>query len=223
MRIILFGPPGSGKGTQAGLIEKKYGFPKVSTGDLLRQAVQERTELGRKAEALMKRGQLVSDTIVEKLVKEKIHRPECRKGYVLDGFPRNIAQAEALERMDGRRPEVVIEIEVSPEIIKNRLTSRRVCPRDNAIYNLRVSPPKKDGICDLCRGELVQRPDDREEVIDERLRVYREQTEKLRSYYKNKKVHRTVDGSGRIEEIFRAISAQLKRELSRSETNAVRT
>jgi adenylate kinase len=142
MRIILFGPPGSGKGTQGDLVEREYGFPKVSTGDLLRQAVRDGTPLGQRAEALMNRGLLVSDDIVEGLVRERIARPDCRRGYLLDGFPRNPAQVKILEAMDGRRPEVVIEIVVTSETIVERLGHRRVCADCGAIYNLAEHPPR---------------------------------------------------------------------------------
>jgi adenylate kinase len=202
MRIILFGPPGSGKGTQGDLVEKEYGFPKVSTGDLLRQAVRDRTPLGRRAEALMNRGLLVSDDIVEGLVRERIARPDCRRGYLLDGFPRNPAQVKILEAMDGRRPEVVIEIVVAPETIVERLGNRRLCANCGAIYNLAEHPPKVEGRCDVCGGPLEQRRDDRPEVIVERLRVYQAETAKIREHYQAKKVYHAVDGAGPVADVF---------------------
>jgi adenylate kinase len=149
MRVILFGAPGSGKGTQGDLITKRYGFPRISTGDLLRRAVQDRTSLGKKAEGLMKAGKLVSDEIVEELVRERISAADCRKGYILDGFPRTIAQAKALERIDGRRPEIVIGIEVRPEILFSRLTGRWVCPTCQAVYSHGVRAPRHHGLCDI--------------------------------------------------------------------------
>jgi adenylate kinase len=202
MRIILFGPPGSGKGTQGDLVEREYGFPKVSTGDLLRQAVRDGTPLGQRAEALMNRGLLVSDDIVEGLVRERIARPDCRRGYLLDGFPRNPAQVKILEAMDGRRPEVVIEIVVTSETIVERLGHRRVCADCGAIYNLAEHPPKVEGRCDVCGGQLEQRRDDRPEVIAERLRVYLAETAKIREHYQAKKVYHAVDGAGSVADVF---------------------
>ncbi len=215
MRIILLGPPGSGKGTQAELIQKKHGFPKISTGDLLRRAVREGTMLGREAEVQMNRGELVSDEIVAAMVKEKVSSPECRLGYVLDGFPRNLAQARILEKIERNRPEIAIEIVIDEEILFERLTSRRNCVRCEAIFNKKAKPPKKEGVCDVCGGKLVQRADDIPEVVKERLRVYQEQTEPLRAYYKGKKVYRGIDGSTRVELVFASISSIIDRELAK--------
>jgi adenylate kinase len=202
MRIILFGSPGSGKGTQGDLVEKEYGFPRISTGDLLRRAVRDGTPLGRRAEALMNRGQLVSDDIVEGLVRERIAQPDCRRGYLLDGFPRNPAQVKSLEAMDGRRPEVVIEIVVASETIVERLGHRRVCADCGAVYNLADRPPKVEGRCDVCGGRLEQRRDDRPEVIAERLRVYRAETAQIRGHYQAKNVYHAVDGAGAVADVF---------------------
>jgi adenylate kinase len=213
MRIILFGPPGSGKGTQGDLVERRYGFPKISTGDLLRRAVRERTPLGIKAEALMRRGELVSDEIVEGLVRERIKRPDALRGYLLDGFPRNLAQVLSLESMDGERPEVVIEIEVDDRSLVERMEGRLTCRTCGAVYSLRLKGPRVEGRCDVCGGELYQREDDRPEVIRERLRVYREQIEKIRAHYRAKGVFRRVDGTGSVADVFARISAILDREL----------
>jgi len=219
MRIILFGPPGSGKGTQGDLVERRYGFPKISTGDLLRRAVRDRSPLGLKAEAMMNRGELVSDEIVEGLVREKIASPDTRRGYLLDGFPRNLAQVQGLEAMDGGRPEVVIEIEVDSASLIERMQGRLTCRKCGAVYNLRLQKPRTEGRCDICGGELYQRADDRPEVISERLRVYREQTEKIRSHYQAKGVFHRVDGSGTVDEVFGRISGVLDRELARREAD----
>jgi adenylate kinase len=219
MRIILFGPPGSGKGTQGDLVERRYGFPKISTGDLLRRAVRERTPLGIKAEAMMNRGELVSDEIVEGLVREKITSPDTRRGYLLDGFPRNLAQVQGLEAMDGGRPEVVIEIDVDSRSLIERMQDRLTCRTCGAVYNLRLQKPRTEGRCDVCGGELYQRADDRPEVISERLRVYREQTEKIRSHYQAKGVFHRVDGSGTVDDVFGRISGVLDRELARREAD----
>jgi len=223
MRIILFGPPGSGKGTQGDLVEKKYGFPKVSTGDLLRRAVSEGTPLGRQAESLMNRGLLVSDDIVEGLLRERLARPDCRRGYILDGFPRNQSQVEILEALNDRRPEVVIEIEVAAETIIARLGSRRVCSNCGAIYNLADHPPRVADRCDPCGGELFVRRDDRPEVIAERLRVYQEETSKIRDHYQAKKVYYAVDGVGPVETVFGRIEAILDRALEAANAGRVRT
>jgi adenylate kinase len=219
MRVILFGPPGSGKGTQGDLVERRYGFPRISTGDLLRRAVQERTPLGVQAEAMMNRGELVSDEIVLGLVREKIAEPEARRGYILDGFPRNPAQVRGLEALDGGRPEVVIELDVESEVLIERMQGRLTCRNCGATANLRLEKPRVEGRCDLCGGELSQRPDDRPEVIRERLRVYHQQTEKIRPHYQAKGVYHRVDGSGTVDEVFGRISAILDREPDRQEAD----
>jgi adenylate kinase len=217
MRIILFGPPGSGKGTQGELIERRYGFPKISTGDLLRQAVREKTHLGIKAEQMMNRGELVSDEIVEGLVRERIARPDARRGYLLDGFPRNLAQVRSLEVMDGGRPEIVIEIDVDRRLLVDRMQARLTCPNCGAVYNLKLQKPRAEGRCDICGGELYQRADDRPEVIGERLRAYREQTEKISAHYEAKGVFHRVDGAGSVEDVFRRIADVVEPELARRE------
>jgi adenylate kinase len=213
MRIILFGPPGSGKGTQGDLVERRYGFPKISTGDLLRRAVREKTPLGIKAEAMMNRGELVSDEVVEGLVRERITSPDTRRGYLLDGFPRNLAQVRSLEAMDGGRPEVVIEIDVDNRSLAERMQGRLTCRTCGAVYNPKLQKPRTEGRCDICGGELYQRADDRPEVISERLRVYKEQTEKIKAHYQAKGVFRRVDGSGSVDNVFGRISGILDREL----------
>jgi len=210
MRIVLFGAPGSGKGTQGELMAKRTGFPRISTGDLLRAAVQERTPLGLQAEAVMKEGRLVSDEIVIRLVRQRLADPSCRAGYILDGFPRTIAQAEALAELDGGRSEVVIGIEVPAEVLVDRLSGRRICSSCQAVYNLAVQPPRVAGRCDVCQGQLIQRPDDTPEVIRERIRVYHRQTEALKDHYVRLGVYRAVDGRGMIGEIFRRIAEILE-------------
>lgn len=215
MRVILLGPPGSGKGTQADLIENKYHFPKVSTGDLLRRAIEEKTELGQKAEAIMKKGELVSDEIVEELVRMRIHEADCQKGYILDGFPRNIAQAQSLESMEGERQEVVFELLLSFDEITRRLSSRRICPRCMAIYNLQNQRPKVDEFCDHCGTKLILREDDSHSVIENRLRVYEQKTKILRDYYLAKGVYHGVDGARSVRTIFDDICAILEQKLSR--------
>jgi len=222
MRTILLGAPGSGKGTQGDLVAKRFGFPRISTGDLLRLAVQQRTALGKAAEALMKQGLLVSDEIVEGLVRERISSPDCRSGYILDGFPRNLAQAHALEKMDGKRPEVVIGIEVPTPILVKRLSRRWVCPECQAVYNMNAQAPKDKGRCDACRSGLIQRDDDKPEVIRERIKVYQDQTEKLIRYYQKKSVYRSVNGEGAVKAIFQRMAGVLAAELAKLEENRVR-
>lgn len=217
MRIILLGPPGSGKGTQGDLIERKFGIPKISTGDLLRQAIHDGTPLGRRAQALMNKGKLVSDDIVDGIVRERISLSDCQRGYLLDGYPRNLAQVRSLEAMDGGRREIVIEIAVELGSLLDRLRSRRVCSRCGAIYNLRLQKPKQSDRCDVCGAVLYERDDDKPEVITERMKVYREQTEKILDYYRRKSVFRQVDGSGSVRDVFRRISVLLGRELSQAE------
>jgi len=219
MRIVLFGPPGSGKGTQADLIERRYGFPKISTGDLLRQAVREKTPLGIQAEAVMNRGELVSDEIVEGLVRLRLTNPDTRQGYLLDGFPRNQAQVQSIEDMDGSRPEIIIVIDVDKRSLVERMQNRLTCRKCGAVYNLLLQKPRAEGRCDVCGGELCRRPDDRPEVIKERLRVYEEQTQKMRTHYQAKGVLYRVDGSGTVDEVFGRISGILDRELARRDAD----
>lgn len=201
MRIVLFGAPGSGKGTQGEILVRSTGLPRISTGDLLRQAVKDRTPLGLKAEAFMKAGELVSDGIVIGLVRERIARPDCGRGYILDGFPRTIAQAEAVRAMDPGRAELVIGLEIDPEVLVGRLCARRVCGSCQAVFNLSAQPPARPGICDACGSPLEQRTDDTPAVIRERLRVYLAQTEPLKALYRASGVFRAVSGEGTIESI----------------------
>ena len=217
MRVILLGPPGSGKGTQGNLIEKKYGLPKISTGDLLRSEVREGTQLGKEAEARMKRGELVDDDIVVRMIKSRISRPEYQRGYIMDGFPRNIVQAQKLEEIDPNRKEIAIEIHLSDQAVLDRLSARRTCPGCGKIYHLKNKPPKKELICDACEERLVLRDDDKPEVIKERMKVYREQTEILIDYYSKRKIYFKIEGEGTIENVFDNISSLLDREMARSQ------
>ncbi len=216
MRVILLGPPGGGKGTQGELIEKKYGFPKISTGDLLRREVQQKTTLGKMAKAKMNQGELVNDDIVIEMIKHKIFQSDCKRGYILDGFPRNVGQARRLEEIEEKRQEIVIDIHLSEQTLIQRLSARRVCSSCGAIYNLLACSPRKEGSCDICGSELIQREDDVPEVIKERLKVYHEQTEALIDYYSRKKVYFRIDGEGKIETISKNIYSILDREIAKS-------
>jgi adenylate kinase len=214
MRVILLGPPGSGKGTQGALIEQKFGFPKISTGDLLRQAVQKKTRLGMQAEAAMDRGELVSDDIVLQMVADRVAKEDCKGGYVLDGFPRNMKQALMLEGLDHLH-EVALDIGLSEQVLISRLSSRRICSRCGNIYNLIAKAPDKVGLCDICQGELMQRRDDEPDVIKERLRVYHQETEPLVQYYRRQDVYHRIDGDRRIERIFQDIQTILEGEIKK--------
>jgi adenylate kinase len=212
--IVLLGAPGAGKGTQAKLIAAHYGIPHISTGDILRSNVARGTELGRKAKAVMERGELVSDDLVNGMVADRIKQPDCDRGFVLDGFPRTVAQAEWLDselagKAGNTRPTVVIDVDVSYNQLLQRLTGRRTCPVDGKIYNIYSQPPKEKGVCDVCGTQLFQRVDDTEEVISERLKSYERQTLPLEDFYRKQGRLRRVNGEQTVEqvlaEIFRAI------------------
>jgi len=205
MRLILLGPPGSGKGTQANLLQEKFGIPKISTGDILRAAVSDGTELGVQARVYMDQGQLVPDEIVVGLIKERIQEPDCANGYILDGFPRTIVQAEKLEEMlktMNQGIDAVVDLEVDKEELLVRLTGRRTCRQCGAMYHKTTHPPKVDGVCDECGGELYQREDDNEATILKRLNVYKQQTAPLKEYYEKQGKLRNAPGCGSVDEIF---------------------
>jgi adenylate kinase len=212
MDLILFGPPGAGKGTQAQRLFRAYGTPQVSTGDILRQAVKDGTPLGLKAKPLMESGKLVPDELVIGLVEDRLKRPDCRQGFVLDGFPRTVAQAQALDAMLaslGRRIDHVLSLEVPLEVVVGRLSGRRSCPKDGRVYHVTEAPPEQEGVCDACRTALVQRPDDQEEVVRARQVTYRRDTEPLKSFYASRGLLRPVDGTGTLDEVFGRIQAVL--------------
>ena len=211
MRMILLGPPGSGKGRSGEKIAETYGIPRFSTGDLLREAVSEGKELGRRAQAAMDRGELVSDDIVIGLIEEQIQKLDSERSYILDGFPRNISQAYALEKIDPERKDLALDILIDDDEVVERLSSRRICTDCGAVYNLNEQPPQSPKICDRCGGQLIQRDDDRPEVIKKRLGVYHEQTEKMISYYKDRGVYHKVDGSGDIDTVFKRIQTVLEK------------
>jgi len=213
MRIILLGAPGSGKGTVAEALRSAYGFPKISTGDLLREAVREETPLGLVAASQMGKGGLVDDVTVLALLRERLDRPDCRDGYVLDGYPRNLAQADSLDALSLPGPEIVIDLDVADDVVIERLANRRTCPKCEAIYHLVNKPPKKAGICDVCGSALVQRNDDTPEVIRERLKTHHAKTEPLVERYAAKCSLRRIDGNGPaggvIGEVRRILDALL--------------
>ncbi|AEA47102.1 adenylate kinase [Archaeoglobus veneficus] len=214
MNLILLGPPGSGKGTQAKLIVEKYGIPQISTGDMLREAVAKGTELGKKAKEYMDKGQLVPDEVVIGIVKERLKQPDCDKGFILDGFPRTIAQAEALDKMLeelGKKIDAVINIQVPEEEVVKRIVNRRSCRNCGAVYHLIYKPPKEEGKCDKCGGELYQRDDDKEDTVRARYQVYREQTEPLIDYYQKKGLLYNIDGTKSIDDVFKDIEAILEK------------
>ncbi len=212
MNLILLGPPGAGKGTQAQRIVDRYHIPQISTGDILRTAVREKTPLGGKAKEFMDQGKLVPDELVIGIIEERLKAPDCRPGFILDGFPRTIAQAEALEgllaRM-GRSIDHVINIEVDEQELVRRLTGRRTCRNCGAMFHILFHPPKEEGVCDRCGGVLYQRDDDREETIRTRLREYQRQTAPLLQYYQERRKLRSISGVGEQNQIFERITSAI--------------
>ena len=214
LRMVIFGPPGSGKGTQAKLVSELYGIPHISTGDILREEVERGSDLGRMAESYMSRGLLVPDEVVIGIVRQRLMREDCRPGFILDGFPRTLRQAEELDRILGElgwRLDVVVNLVVSEEEVLRRITLRRVCSVCGEIYHLEFNPPRRPGICDRCGGRLYQREDDTEETVRKRLQVYRAQTEPILRYYRERGLVRDVDGNPPIEEVFEKVKAVLEK------------
>ncbi len=212
MRLILFGAPGSGKGTQAKRAGQELGVPHISTGDILRQSVKEGTPLGLEAKAFMDSGALVPDQLILDLIRERLVQPDAKGGFLLDGFPRTVAQAEGLDRLLsglGMKIDAVISLEVEAEELVRRLTSRRICPRCGAIYNQISQPPRTEGICDHCGSALEQRADDRRSTVENRLAVYREQTSPVMDYYRSQGSLKFIDGSRSPEEVYRSFKKVL--------------
>jgi adenylate kinase len=219
MRIILLGAPGSGKGTQGNLIAGRYGFPKISSGDLLRKAVTDRTPIGIEADEAMKKGELVKDTLVVKMIKERIDHPDCQQGYTLDGFPRTVPQALLFEEACYDDTEIAIEIYIDDTIVIDRLTARVTCSRCGNIYNLLRHSPEKDGICDLCEGKLEVRSDDQKDVIEDRLIVYHGQRQALVNHYQKKKVYACVDGDADANTVFENICSLIDEKIVQRKEN----
>ncbi|MBI5574171.1 MAG: adenylate kinase [Elusimicrobia bacterium] len=212
MNLIIFGAPGAGKGTQAEFISKEKGIPSISTGEIFREAVASKSPLGLKITKIMSKGSLVSDDIVLKIVEERVKKEDCKNGFLLDGFPRTLCQAKGFDNLllsIGKKIDKVISMDVAEENIVKRLSSRRICKKCGAKFNLETLPPKIDGVCDNCGGELFQREDDTEKTIRHRLSVYYIETQPLIEYYKSKGILVIVDGNRSVEEISRDIKAGL--------------
>ncbi|MTI48316.1 adenylate kinase [Sporosalibacterium faouarense] len=208
MRLVLLGPPGAGKGTQAANIVKKYQIPHISTGDIFRKNIKEGTELGVKAKEYIDQGLLVPDDIVVAIVKDRLVEDDCKEGFLLDGFPRTVAQAEALDQelKDlGYNLNNVINIEVDKNELIERAVGRRICKECGATYHIKFNPPSKAGICDVCGGELYQRKDDTEETVNKRIKVYLDQTEPLISYYTDQGIIANINGEQDIDKVFKDI------------------
>lgn len=208
MKIVLLGAPGSGKGTQAARITAELGIPAISTGDMLRENMRNNTELGRKAKAFMDGGNLVPDDIILEMVGERLKQPDCANGFLFDGFPRTIPQAEALEKVAAL--DCALLLDVPDKFIEERMTGRRVCPKCGRTYHVTNIPPKVAGICDDCGTELAQRDDDRPETVRARLRVYHDQTEPLVDFYKGRGILKAVDGKQELDVAAAEISALLR-------------
>ncbi len=212
MKIIMLGAPGAGKGTQAKMIAEKYGIPHVSTGDIFRANIKEQTELGMEAKKYMDQGLLVPDELTVKILLDRVAKDDCKNGYVLDGFPRTIPQAEVLEKAVaelGESIDFAVNVDVKDENIIKRMSGRRACLKCGATYHIEHIPPKQEGICDKCGSELVLRDDDKPETVKKRLDVYHEQTQPLIDFYNKKGILREVDGSQDMKDVFNAIVAIL--------------
>jgi len=213
MKLVLLGAPGAGKGTQAKKLIEKYRIPQISTGDILRKAVADGTPLGKEAKSYMDKGELVPDSVVIGLVKERLGQDDCKNGYILDGFPRNTSQAETLDKVlsEMNSPlDIALSVDVDKDDLMKRLTGRRTCKGCQQMFNIHFSKPKKDGVCDKCGGELYQRDDDKEETIRNRLDVYDKSTAPLIDYYGKKGILKSVEGVGSIDEIFNKVVSILE-------------
>ena len=212
MKIIMLGAPGAGKGTQAKMIAEKYKVPHVSTGDIFRANIKNGTELGKKAKEYMDKGQLVPDELTVEILLDRVAQEDCKNGYVLDGFPRTIPQADVLDKeltKLGDKVDYAINVDVPDENIVRRMSGRRACLKCGATYHIEHIPPKQEGICDVCGSELVQRDDDKPETVQNRLSVYHEQTQPLIDYYNAKGILKSVDGTKDMQDVFSEITGIL--------------
>ncbi|AIS53171.1 adenylate kinase Adk [Thermoanaerobacter kivui] len=212
MRVILLGPPGAGKGTQAVKIAKEFNIPHISTGDIFRQNLRDNTDLGKLAKEYMDKGLLVPDEVTNRIVEDRLEKEDCKKGFLLDGYPRNVSQAEELDRFlekQGNSLNCVLNIEVDRDVLIERITGRRICPNCGATYHIKNSPPAVDNVCDKCGTQLIQRSDDKIESVLKRLEVYDSQTKPLIEYYTRKKILINIDGNKSVEEVFESIKRSL--------------
>jgi adenylate kinase len=213
MRLVLLGPPGSGKGTQAKKLMEKYSIPDISTGQILRKAVADGTPLGRDAKVYMERGELVPNSVVLGLVNSRLRKEDCKKGYIFEGFPRNTAQAAALDKMlsaMGIPLSMAVSIDVDKNELMKRMTGRRICEACGALYNIYFLPPRSEGTCDKCGGRFYQRDDDNEATIRKRLNIYDKETAPLVEYYGNKGILKSVTGAGSVSDIFKGVCAAVE-------------
>ena len=211
MKLIFIGPPGSGKGTQAKRLAVKHGIPHISTGDMLREAITDGTELGKKAAPVMTSGGLVSDDLMVGIIKDRLEKPDAQNGFILDGFPRTLVQAEKLDGLvgNGKGNLRVLQLLVPDDVIVKRISLRRSCPRCGAIYHLESAPPATDSVCDRCGTEVIARPDDNETAVRKRLEAFHAQTLPVATHYKSKNVLREVDGMGPVDQVFERIEKSL--------------
>ncbi|MEU1198598.1 adenylate kinase [Streptomyces sp. NPDC005813] len=216
MRIVLVGPPGAGKGTQAAFLAKNLSIPHISTGDLFRANISRQTELGKLAKSYMDKGELVPDEVTIAMAKDRMEQPDAENGFLLDGFPRNVSQAEALDEMlqsEGMKLDAVLDLEVPEGEVVKRIAGRRICRNDSAhVFHVTYKQPKKEGVCDVCGGELYQRDDDSEETVRKRLEVYHTQTEPIIDYYKAQGLVVTISALGKVEEVTGRAMEALARE-----------
>ncbi|MFE5895523.1 adenylate kinase [Streptomyces sp. NPDC002285] len=216
MRIVLVGPPGAGKGTQAAFLAKNLSIPHISTGDLFRANISQQTELGKLAKSYMDAGNLVPDEVTIGMAKDRMEKPDAEGGFLLDGFPRNVSQAEALDEMlqsESMKLDAVLDLEVPEEEVVKRIAGRRICRKDSShVFHVTYSRPKKEGVCDACGGELYQRDDDSEETVRKRLEVYHTQTEPIIDYYKTQGLVVTISALGKVEDVTARAMEALQRD-----------
>ncbi|MCT4634335.1 MAG: adenylate kinase [Firmicutes bacterium] len=213
MKLILLGPPGAGKGTQAANIVKEFAIPHISTGDIFRKNIKEGTELGVKAKSFIDSGKLVPDSLVCEIVEDRLSEEDCKEGFLLDGFPRTVFQAESLDKFlneNGKTLNKVVNIKVDPDLLVERAVGRRICKSCGATYHIKYNPSKVEGVCDLCDGELYQRSDDVAETVENRIKVYIDETSPLIDYYTKKEILIDIDGQQDIDKVYKDISVALK-------------